>query len=78
MRTNGIDLPLSVLKNINMYVMEVQMYAQNNLGMDVPQDQIAGGIPASVMAEMSQLPPGEMNDLNAMGLWGPDEEEYDA
>lgn len=79
MRTNGIDLPLTVLQNINMYVMEVQMYAQNNLGLEVPQDQMAGGIPASVMAEMGNLPPGAEHDLNAMGLMGDDDDDvYDA
>lgn len=78
MRTNGIDLPLTVLQNINMYVMEVQMYAQNNLGMEVPPDQIVGGIPPAIMAELNQLPPGVENELNALGFNDDDDDVYDA
>lgn len=80
MRTNGIDLPLTVLQNINMYVMEVQMYAQQNLGMEV--DQVVGGIPPAVLAELQNLPPGAEDDLNALQLMGlndnDDDEVYDA
>lgn len=79
MRTNGIDLPLTVLQNINMYVMEVQMYAQNNLGMEVTQDQIVGGIPPSVISDMAVAPPGAVDDLNVLGILAEDDEvEYDA
>lgn len=82
MRTNGIDLPLTVLQNINMYVMEVQMYAQQNLGEDVSPDQVVGGIPPAVMAELQNLPPGAEDDLNALQLMGlndnDDDEVYDA
>lgn len=82
MRTNGIDLPLTVLQNINMYVMEVQMYAQQNLGLDVPPDQIVGGINPQIMAELQNLPPGGEDDLNALRLMGmnadEDDELYDA
>lgn len=63
-----------------MYVMQVQMYAQNNLGMEVAPDQLVGGIPASVIAELGQLPPGAENELNALGLMDEDgdDDEYDA
>lgn len=77
MRTNGIDLPLTVLQNINMYVMEVQMYAQQNMGVDVPPDQLAGGIPPGVLAEGGLLPAGAEEDLRAIGIID-DDEEYDA
>lgn len=78
MRTNGIDLPLTVLQNINMYVMEVQMYAQNTMGLEIPPDQVVGGIPPNVLADLGNLPPGTTeNELQAM-MNDDDDDVYDA
>lgn len=56
------------------------MYAQQNLGMEV--DQVVGGIPPAVLAELQNLPPGAEDDLNALQLMGlndnDDDEVYDA
>lgn len=54
------------------------MYAQNNLGLEVPPDQIVGGIPPAIMAELNQLPPGVENELNALGFNDDDDDVYDA
>lgn len=54
MMANGIDLPFTVIPNINTYVMEVQMFVQNSLGVRLPPDQLAGGIPATAIPEMRE------------------------
>lgn len=82
MRTNGVELPLTVLQNINTYVNQVQRYAEQNLGMDVAPDQVAGGLSPQAIAELGYLPSDDEEDLRAMRIMGlsnnDDDEEYDA